>query len=456
MALVSIDPSTGEEIQSYQEISEIEVQNILEEVILSQSSWSSTSFDFRLDCLNEITGVLKDGKREFAQLMTREMGKPVMQSSGEIEKCIWLCEYYLNNSEQFLADKKIQSDTHKCLVTFQPIGLVLGIMPWNFPFWQVFRFAIPTIIAGNGAILKHASNVQGCAIAIESCFRKAGFPDNIFRNISISGKNVGTVIRNSGIAAVTLTGSTPAGRSVAKTAGECLKKTVLELGGSDPYLILDDADLDKAVNACIDGRILNAGQSCISAKRIIATESVYDTVLEKLQSRLSEKIMGDPFDRVDIGPMISIQARDEVHDQVIRSVNAGASLILGGIIPQITGAFYPITLLSGVEPGMPAFDEELFGPVFSLTMAQDEDHAIDLGNNTPFGLGASVFTQNIEKGENIAKTRLYAGVCFVNDFVKSDPRLPFGGIKESGYGRELSSYGMMEFVNIKTVAISND
>ena len=456
MALVSIDPSTGQEIQAYKQISGIEVQNILEAVTLSQKSWGSTNLDFRLDCLNEMIGVLKDGKREFSQLMAREMGKPVMQASGEIEKCIWLCEYYLDNAKQFLAEKNIDSDTHKCLVSFQPIGLVLGIMPWNFPFWQVFRFAIPTIIAGNGAILKHASNVQGCAIAIESCFRKAGFPDNIFRNISISGKNVGTVIRNSAIAAVTLTGSTPAGRSVAKTAGECLKKTVLELGGSDPYLILDDADLDKAVNACIDGRILNAGQSCISAKRIIATESVYDTVLEKLQSRLSEKIMGDPFDRVDIGPMISIQARDEVHDQVIRSVNAGASLILGGIIPQITGAFYPITLLSGVEPGMPAFDEELFGPVFSLTMAQDEDHAIDLGNNTPFGLGASVFTQNIEKGENIAKTRLYAGVCFVNDFVKSDPRLPFGGIKESGYGRELSSYGMMEFVNIKTVAISND
>ena len=455
MALISINPSTGKEIQSYREISNIEVQNILEEVTLLQKNWSSTDLDFRLECLNNMIGVLKDGKREYSQLMAREMGKPVMQASGEIEKCIWLCEYYLNNAKQFLAEKNIDSDTHKCIVSFQPIGLVLGIMPWNFPFWQVFRFAIPTIIAGNGAILKHASNVQGCAIAIESCFTKAGFPENIFRNISITGKNVENVIRDSRIAAVTITGSTPVGRSVAKTAGECLKKTVLELGGSDPYLVLDDADLDKAVIACIDGRILNAGQSCISAKRIIATKSVYEKILKKLQNRLSEKIMGDPFDKVDIGPMISIQARNEVHDQVIRSINAGASLILGGVVPQAIGAFYPITLLAGVEPGMPAFDEELFGPVFSLTMAQDEDHAIDLGNNTPFGLGAAVFTENIEKGESISKTRVDAGVCFVNDFVKSDPRLPFGGIKESGYGRELSSYGMMEFVNIKTVAISN-
>ena len=456
MALVSIDPSTGQKIQSYKEIPNIKVQEILNKVSLSQKNWSRSDLTFRQECLKEIVGVLKDSKREFSQLMTSEMGKPIIQAKGEIEKCILLCEYYYDNAPHFLRDQYIESDTHKYLVTIQPIGLVLGIMPWNFPFWQVFRFAIPTILAGNGAILKHASNVQGCAIAIESCFDKAGFPKNIFRNISISSKKVKKVIKDSRIAAVTITGSTPAGRSVAKTAGKYLKKTVLELGGSDPYLILDDADIDKAVNSCIDGRILNTGQSCISAKRIIATESVYGMVLEKLKSKLSVMIMGNPFDNVDIGPMISIEARNEVHDQVCRSRNAGASLILGGVIPKSNdGAYYPITLLSDVRPGMAAFDEEIFGPVFSLIMAKDEDHAVKLGNNTPFGLGAAVFTENLEKGENIARVMLDAGVCFVNDFVKSDPRLPFGGIKQSGYGRELSSYGMMEFVNIKTVAVHN-
>ena len=456
MPLVSINPSTGKEIQSYPELSEIEVKNILEDASDAQSNWGSTNIDFRLNCVDEMVGVLNDGKKEFSHLISNEMGKPVAQAYGEIEKCIWLCNYYLENAKDFLADKQIKTNTHNSIITLQPIGLVLGIMPWNFPFWQVYRYAIPTILAGNGAILKHASNVQGCANAIQSCFKDAGFPENIFKNISISGKNVNNIIRDPRIAAVTITGSTPVGRSVAKIAGEHLKKTVLELGGSDPYLILEDADLDKAVDACINGRILNAGQSCISAKRIIVIKKRYSNFLDKLQKILSTKIMGDPFDNVDIGPMVSKKARDEVHDQVIRSVDAGANLILGGVIPQIEGAFYPITFLAGVEPGMPAFDEEIFGPVFSLILANDDDHAIELCNNTPFGLGAAVFTKNIEKGKKIAKTMIHVGSCFVNDFVKSDPRLPFGGVKESGYGRELSSYGMMEFVNVKTIVTSND
>ena len=456
MPLVSINPSTGKEIQSYPELSELEVKNILEDASDAQKSWGSSDLDFRLNCVNEMVGILNDSKRELSYLIANEMGKPVSQAKGEIEKCIFLCSYYLENTKKFLADKIIKTKTYNSIITLQPIGLVLGIMPWNFPFWQVYRYAIPTTLAGNGAILKHASNVQGCANAIQSCFRNAGFPENIFINISISGKNVNNVIRNPRIAAVTITGSTPVGRSVAKIAGDSLKKTVLELGGSDPYLILEDADLDRAVYACIDGRILNAGQSCISAKRIIVINKVYNQVHEKFKKILSTKIMGDPFDNVDIGPMVSKKARDEVHDQVSRSVDAGANLILGGIIPQIEGAFYPITFLADVEPGMPAFDEEIFGPVFSLILANDVDHAIELCNNTPFGLGAAVFTKNIKEGEKIAKTMIHAGSCFVNDFVKSDPRLPFGGIKESGYGRELSSYGMMEFVNVKTIVMSND
>ena len=456
MHLKSINPSTGQEIETYKEFSNDEIQKILEDVHSTQMNWKQTSLEFRLDCLNEMVGVLEDGNREFSLLMAHEMGKPISQAQGEIEKCIWLCEYYRDNSSQFLSDKKIKNNTHNCVVTIQPLGLILGIMPWNFPFWQVFRFAIPTLIAGNGAILKHASNVQGCGFAIENCFKKAGFPDNLFRNISLSGTNTESVIKNPRISAVTITGSTPAGRSVAKTAGENLKKTVLELGGSDPYLILEDANITKAVDACINGRILNTGQSCISAKRIIVTKSVYPSFLKKIEQKLSEKIMGDPLDEVDIGPMVSLNARNEVHNQVLSSIETGAVLILGGSIPEIKGAFYPITLLADVKPGMVAFDEEIFGPVFSLIMAEDEEHAINLANNTPFGLGAAIFTENIEKGQDIAKNQIEAGVCFVNDFVKSDPRLPFGGVKESGYGRELSIHGMMEFVNVKTIAIAND
>ena len=455
MPLISINPSTNQEIASYNEYSDSKVSDIIQSVDLSQSSWNKVSLEFRLDCLKEMIGVLKDGKIEYSRLMADEMGKPISQAEGEIDKCIWLCEYYFENAAQFLEDKIIDDNAQKYIITIQPLGIILGIMPWNFPFWQVFRFAIPTIIAGNGAILKHASNVQGCAFAIESCFKKAGFPGDIFRNVSVSGKNIETVIKDSRIAAVTITGSTPVGRSVAKVAGEYLKKTVLELGGSDPYIILDDADINKTVNACINGRILNAGQSCISAKRIIATKPVYASILDKLKDMLPKKIMGDPRDNVDIGPMVSLSARDEVHMQVTSSINSGASLILGGYIPQLEGAFYPITLIAGVKPGMVAFDEEIFGPVFSLIMAENEENAIDLANNTPFGLGAAIFTEDTVKGENIAKTRINAGACFVNDFVKSDPRVPFGGVKESGYGRELSINGMMEFVNIKTVAISN-
>ena len=455
MALISTNPATTEEIKSYPEYSSSDINHILSKSINAQKRWSLLELDFRLECISQISGILRDKKREYASIMADEMGKPIAQAIGEVEKCAWLCDYYKEYAPEFLSDKLIDTEYHKSMVTIQPIGLILGIMPWNFPFWQVFRFAIPVLITGNGAILKHASNVQGSAFAIESSFLEAGFPEDIFRNISISGKNVKDVIKNKAIAAVTITGSTPAGSAVAQIAGKYLKKTVLELGGSDPYIILDDADLDEAIKACISGRMLNTGQSCISAKRIIVTKSVYHDFLKKLKIKLAKMIMGDPMDDVDIGPMVSINARNEIHEQVIRSIDSGAILELGGEIPDLKGSFYPITLLRDVKPGMAAFDEELFGPVFSMIMAKDEDDAINLGNNTQFGLGAAVFTKNIKKAEDIAKTRLNAGLCFVNDFVKSDPRLPFGGVKESGYGRELSSYGLMEFVNIKTVVVND-
>ena len=454
--LLSINPSTGLEIRSYNQHSNEEIENILNSSIEAQKNWQNTDLKFRLTCVGQLSEILSDSKREYSSLMAEEMGKPFKQGIGEIEKCIWLCDYYIENSKKYLEDKKIKTDGQKSFVTIRPLGLILGIMPWNFPFWQVFRFAVPSIIAGNGAILKHASNVQGCAFSIETSFARSGFPKHLFQNISISGKNVSKVIKNSKISAVTLTGSTPAGRSVAETAGKELKKSVLELGGSDPYVILDDADIEKSVDSCISGRILNTGQSCISAKRLIVVDSLYDQFLLSLENKLSKKIMGDPKDNVDIGPMVSLEAREEVHQQVLRSIDDGANLILGGEIPKIPGAFYPITLLSNVKPGVVAFDEEIFGPVFAVIKARDEDHAIDLANDSPFGLGAAVFTKNINKGKEIAKNRLNAGLCFVNDFVKSDPRLPFGGIKQSGYGRELSIYGLMEFVNIKTIVIDDD
>ena len=452
--LKSTNPATGAEIQKYKEYSDTKVKSIIKEAKISQMHWSKSELDLRLVCLKEIMEVLSDRKRELSLLITDEMGKPLNQSDAEIEKCISLCNYYFENSSKFLEDRVISEGCQKSLVTFQPIGLVLGIMPWNFPFWQVFRFAIPTITAGNGAILKHASNVQGSAFAIEACFQDAGYPKNIFRNISISSKKVKKIIKNIDIAAITLTGSTPAGKAVGKIAGKFLKKTVLELGGSDPYIILDDADLNKAVQACISGRILNNGQSCISAKRIISTKKLYPKIVEKIKLELSKKIMGDPKDKVDIGPMVSYKSREQIHDQVSRTIKQGATLLMGGFIPDIIGAYYPITLLTDVEPGMIAFDEEIFGPVFSCIMAEDEAHAIELGNSTNFGLGSAIFTENQKRAKDIAKNHMQAGVCFVNDFVKSDPKLPFGGIKQSGYGRELSSYGMMEFVNVKTVVMN--
>jgi len=455
MHLDSINPKNNHIINSWDILNDDEVTFRLEKANNAYLEWKNTQLSFRISCLDDISNLLRERSKEYATLMADEMGKPLTQGIAEIEKCAWLCDYYSQNASNFLSPKNIETDNYKSFISFQPIGLVLGVMPWNFPFWQVFRFAVPSLTVGNGAVLKHASNVQGCASAIENCFIDAGYYENIFSNLCIPGNRVDTVIENPIIAAVTLTGSTPAGKAVAKKAGEYLKKTVLELGGSDPYVIFDDADIDLAVDACIAGRILNTGQSCIAAKRLIVTKSNEAEFIEKLKNKLSLKIMGDPLDDVDIGPMVSMSAREEVNGQVQRTIEAGAILIIGGEIPDSEGSYYPLTMISGVAPGMPAFDEEIFGPVFTVISAEDDCHAIKLANQTEFGLGSAIFTQDIEKGEKIAKTQIQSGACFVNDFVKSDPRLPFGGIKMSGYGRELSDYGMMEFVNIKTIVVKS-
>ena len=456
MHLESINPKNNKIISSWDIHTEKEVNSIINNTNDAYVSWRDTQLSFRLNCLENISSLLKERSKEFGILMADEMGKPLSQGIAEVEKCSWLCDYYLKNAADFLKKKNIKTDNFKSYITFEPIGLIFGIMPWNFPFWQVFRFAIPSLTAGNGAILKHASNVQGCAYAIQNCFLDAGYYEDIFCNICIPGNRVSSVIENPKIAAITLTGSTKAGKDVAKKAGEYLKKTVLELGGSDPYLIFDDAEINIAIEACIAGRILNAGQSCIAAKRLIVTKKNIVEFTEKLKRKLLLKIMGDPLDNVDIGPMVSLSAREEVDNLVQRSIQLGAKLLLGGEIPSGEGSYYPITLLSEVQPGMPAFDEEIFGPVFTIIVADNDDEAIILANQTEFGLGSAIFTSNIEKGEKIASKELQSGACFVNDFVKSDPRLPFGGIKMSGYGRELSQYGMLEFVNIKTVVIKSN
>ncbi len=453
--LISINPTNLEIVKSYNIHNKSEVSNIILSASKIQSEWMNNDLDFRLSCLEKVSSILNDNRNNYANLMALEMGKPISQGVSEIEKCIFLCDYYQDQSKKILLKKDIKTENYKSYISYEPLGLILGIMPWNFPFWQVFRFAIPSLITGNGVILKHASNVQGCAHAIEEIFLKSGCPESLFNNIIIPGSSVKKIIENKYISAVTLTGSTPVGKSVASIASNNLKKTVMELGGSDPYLILDDANLNQAADSCVSGRLINGGQSCIAAKRIIITKSNHLEFIKILKEKLLTKVMGDPIDEVDLGPMVSLEARDIIHSQVLKSINEGAKLILGGKLINDKGAFYPITILDNVSPGMTAFDEEIFGPVFSITIATDEQNGIDLANNTEFGLGASVFTADIEKGEFIASKKIFAGSCFVNDFVRSDPRLPFGGIKNSGYGRELSNCGLMEFVNIKTIVVNN-
>jgi succinate-semialdehyde dehydrogenase/glutarate-semialdehyde dehydrogenase len=454
MSLRSINPANGEEIAVYKEMSTDEVDGILTTVNDAFNSWRKTSFSIRSELLKNAAAILQSNKEAFGRLMSLEMGKPYSQSLAEVVKCAKGCEYYADNTEDILADRIIETDASKSYVSHQPIGIVLAVMPWNFPFWQVFRFVAPALMAGNVGVLKHASNVQGCALAIEKIFVDSGFPENVFRTLVIGSKHVENVINNPHVKAVTLTGSTPAGRAVASQSGAALKKTVLELGGSDPYVILKDADLDQAVEACVIGRLLNTGQSCIAAKRFIVVAEVLADFQERLIDEMRVKKWGDPFEEdVDLGPMVNETARDEIHNQVLRSVEKGAVILLGGKVPDNPGAYYPATVLGNVRPGMPAFDEELFGPVAAVIAAENEAEAIKLANQTPFGLGAAVFTSDIKKGEKIASEQLEAGSCFVNDFVRSDPRLPFGGIKASGYGRELSSNGILEFVNSKTVYI---
>jgi succinate-semialdehyde dehydrogenase/glutarate-semialdehyde dehydrogenase len=449
----SLNPATGEVLATYAEHSVSEVARVPERAAAAQRNWRNLEFLERAAPLQRAAAILRRDKEQHAVLMAREMGKPLEQGRAEIEKCAVCCDYFAEHAERFLGPEEFRIEASRSYVLFQPLGTLLAIMPWNFPFWQVFRAAAPALMAGNAIVLKHAFNVCGCALAIEAVFREADLPDGLFSAVLISSKRVAELIAHPDIAAVTLTGSTEAGRSVAANAGAKLKKTVLELGGSDPYVVLDDADLEAAAAACVMSRLINSGQSCIAAKRFIVLKEVRRRFEELFVEKMRARKLGDPLEPgTQIGPLARLDLREALHDQVQRSIQSGAKLLLGGEMPAGRGAFYPATVLTDVRPGQAAFDEETFGPVAAIVEATDEAEAIALANRTVFGLGAAVFTRDTTHGERVA-AQLDAGCCFVNDFVRSDPRLPFGGIKDSGYGRELAAFGIREFVNIKTVCV---
>ena len=455
MELKSINPATGEVVGTYEELAPESVGRAIDESEAALAAWRETSFAERASLMRGAAGVLRRGAADLSILMALEMGKPVRQGRAEVEKCAWACEYYAENAARFLEPEIVATDARKSFVTFRPLGVVLAVMPWNFPLWQVFRFAAPALMAGNAGLLKHASNVCGCALAIEDIFTKAAFPRGIFRTLLVGSGAVEGIVAHRAVKAVTLTGSSSAGRAVARSAGEHLKKTVLELGGSDAYVILEDADIEGAAAICAAARLVNSGQSCIAAKRFIVPASRRAEFTDIFLRKISAARVGDPLDEAtDVGPLARTDLRDDLHRQVVGSVRNGAACLMGGAIPAGPGFFYPPTVLAGVAKGMSAYDEELFGPVAAVITVKDEEEAIRVANDTSFGLGAAVFTRDLERGERIAATRIEAGSCFVNSFVKSDPRLPFGGIKESGYGRELSHFGIREFVNVKTVYVA--
>ncbi len=456
MTFETINPATGKTIQSYKFMTNDEIEQILNDGHRTFLEWRKTAFSDRAKKMIKAAEYLSDNKQTLSELITEEIGKLPNESTAEIEKCALVCKYFAENAEKFLAPRPVKTESSKSFVTYNPLGIVLAIMPWNFPFWQVFRFAAPSLMAGNAAVLKHSVNTMGCALAIEKVFKESGFPSDLFRTLSADGEMIDNLIKHQKIAAATLTGSIRTGSIVAKEAGSALKKVVLELGGSDPYIILEDADLDNAAELIMKGRMQNSGQSCISPKRIL----VMKPIMKRFQELMLEKIGNYTIDVTKdkegmkkIAPMARKDLRESLHKQVTESVAKGAVLLKGGVLPDGPGFYYPPTLLVDVKKGMPAYDDELFGPVVVLIEVNNEQEAIQIANGTRFGLGAGIFTQNIEHGLKIASHDLEAGSCFVNDFVKSDPRLPFGGIKSSGFGRELSEEGIKEFVNIKTVVV---
>ncbi len=455
---ISKNPTTGETLAEFQDLTPEGLEQKLAVAEDTFLQWRETTYAFRAERMRQLASILKEDAQRLGEMMTLEMGKPIKQAVAEAEKCAWVCEYYADNAEKILTEESILSDASESYVRFDPLGIILAVMPWNFPFWQVFRFAAPALMAGNVGLLKHASNVPQCAIEIEKLFGRAGFPEGAFQNLLIRSDAVEKVLRDKRVAAATLTGSEAAGQSVAAIAGSEIKKTVLELGGSDPFIILADADLEQAANVAVNARLQNNGQSCIAAKRFIVVADVASKFIELYRSLYEKLVIGDPMNEsTNIGPLATESILLDLEKQVNESVKKGARVEIGGkrfalgsTESQAPGNFYEPTILSEVKPGMPAYHEELFGPVASVIVAENADDAIRIANDSPFGLGASVWTQNIVLAKKLA-AQLESGGVFVNGMVKSDPRLPFGGIKRSGFGRELGSYGIKEFVNIKAV-----
>jgi len=451
MPFICLNPATNELINEYPCWDEAQLDEALVEVAAATPRWANTELIERCDYVRRLGQLLLQRRDQLAGLITLEMGKLIGEARAEVEKCALVCDYYADNAPAFLADEVIESDAGRSFVAHQPLGTVLAIMPWNFPLWQVFRFLVPALVAGNTGVLKHASNVPQCALAIEALVRDAGLPAGVFRSLMIASSQVVGVIEDARIHAVTLTGSESAGRQVAAAAGANLKKTVLELGGSDPFIVLEDADLDWAVQQGVISRFLNAGQSCVAAKRFIVTEAVADAFVAKFKQAVESLKPGDPMaDATTLAPMARKDLRDELHQQVQASLARGALAVTGCSPIEGVGAFYQASIIDRVRPGMPAWDEEFFGPVAIVIRAKDEVEAVKIANDSDFGLAGSVWTQDSVRGEHVAR-QLQSGAVFVNGPVKSDPRLPFGGIKNSGYGRELCRHGMLEFVNQKTV-----
>ena len=451
--LKSINPANEEMFAEFQEIDLPATKQIISQSSIAQKQWAELGIKRRIAIVSDVGKMVLENSREYAEIITAEMGKPILEAVAEVEKCALVCEYYAENSENFLKDKHLKSNAVTSFASYEPLGIIFGVMPWNFPFWQVFRFAIPAIIAGNSALVKHAPNVQASAVAIEKIFHSSGIPKDIFRVLMIDIDIVPDIISDKRVKAVSLTGSELAGSKVAECSGKNLKKTVLELGGSDALIVLDDADLSKCVDAAIKGRMLNNGQSCIAAKRFIVHGDVYDNFLEMLKHSVDSLNVGDPIlDETQVGPLARKDILDKIKSQVDRSVELGANLICGGEKLSKTGYFYAPTILTDITEDMPVYSQETFGPVFSVFRCSDIDKMLELANDTDFGLGGSVWSEDREKALSIAR-KIETGAVFINDFTKSDPRLPFGGVKNSGYGRELSEFGIKEFVNVKTIAI---
>jgi len=451
MAIETLNPATGALVRTYPEMERPEVDRILTEAVAAQHAWARGSFAERAAPMRKVAALLRERAQAYGALMALEMGKPLKDGAAEVTKCAWVCEYYAENAERQLAPRPEASDAGQSYVRFDPLGVILAVMPWNFPFWQVFRFIAPHLMSGNGGLLKHASNVPQCALAIEEVMHDAGFPKALFRTLLVGARRVRDLICDDRIAAVTITGSEPAGRQVAAAAGEALKPSVMELGGSDAFIVLADADLEAAARTAAVARTINAGQSCICAKRFIVVDAVHDAFLAKLAVAMKAVRMGDPTDpSSDIGPQARRELRDELHGQVTQAIAEGARPVLGCEVPPGPGAFYPPSILADVRPGTLAAREELFGPVAAVLRARDAEEAVDIANDSRFGLGASLWTSSPAEIERLVP-RIEAGAVFVNGMVKSDPRLPFGGVKCSGYGRELGLEGIRAFVNVKTV-----